>query len=395
MSKFLSLAVFALSLLFGHGAGAKSPAPQQGPSDLYFLAVGAGNHRDNDFPSLEAAANSARLVARSLSDAGARFGIVLTSKPNGSHYVTRRDFLEAMKRLKSKIRRDNSKAPRILVYLIMHGAADDASDYLFMVPDDLVLDQDLVEQKYVFRLAKRSIWNLDILTSLMNFRLDDRLSWLDNFTYSTLLSDKLGPLGNLEQLLGLQKLDREFARRSNTYGTAPFDNAPVPFVLLMDNCTDGVDYTLVKPNPTLDLFGNATNTATLDGGRAFYAVKPGQVATTLELPKILSTEADLIPGIGGRRVRPIVGPLAVHLRNILSKRGHQSMTLGAFSQRLSESGRDTPEYLLPEPAFQVRASLRKDVASVDFIPKAGHHKTEVVTMAPTGTTQVSCCVNID
>ncbi|MGI9505081.1 MAG: hypothetical protein ACR2RE_18710 [Geminicoccaceae bacterium] len=342
---------------------------------------------------MKAARRSAELVARSLMQAGARHGIVLTSGPNESKYVTRDDVLSAFERLKFKIREDGATAPRLLVYVLMHGVADDANDYLYMLPDDLVIEgNENIKQDYAFRLAKRSVWNIDILSALMNFRLDERLNHFDDFVYSSLLSDKLGFAGVIEQGWNTYRFGVELDRKKRGYGTTPFNNAPIPFVLLIDNCTGGFDYNLVEPNAYLDGFVDQVYDATLDAGRAFYAVKPGYTATTQELPIELASEADMVKSIRGDPVTPYVGPLAIHLKNVLaSKDAGRPMSLLEFADRFASSGTQNSDTALPEPPFSVDATLREDVATVEFLPAADRTDGTHQVVAPTGLSTISCC----
>lgn len=171
-------------ILFGFWstcASAKSPPPTKGPADLYVLSVGVGRYADRDFSKFDAGRYSAELVSRSLLKAGARYALTLTDEAGQNSYITRDDVLDALRSLKRKIREDRPRAPRILVYLLMHGVADATSNYLFMVPGNLVIEPNPVPQEDVFRLAKATVWNFDLLTSLMTFRMDKRLNHFDDF----------------------------------------------------------------------------------------------------------------------------------------------------------------------------------------------------------------------
>ena len=387
--------VFAALLLWNGVAFAQSPDPERGPAELYFLAVGAADYTDPDFNPPVPSHQSAEVVARALMDAGAKYGILLTSSPKADGTVTRDSFHAALTRLKKRIRTDRAKAPRVIVYIMTHGAADPASNYLFMAPDNLVIEEPLVKQDHVFRLARRSIWNFDVLTALMNFRMDERLSHFDNFVYSSLMSDRLGLAMIAEQGAKLLRFKQDLDQKAAGYGPKPFNNAPIPFVVLFDNCTNGFEANLVEPNPLLDLFTRQVNSATLDGGRAFYAVPPGEMAAPMELPEALASPGDRVE-IRGRSVRPNVGPLAIHLKNVLSMSGNGgAMTVDEFASAFRSSGADDPDNVLPDAPYEAREALRPGVAAAEFIPARSSARGEVERIGASMADPVSCCQRID
>lgn len=392
MARFV---VFAALLFWNGVALAQSPDPVHGPAELYFLAVGAADHSDPDFNPPVPSHRSAEVVARALTDAGAKYGILLTSSPDAGGQITRDSFHAALTRLKMRIRTDQAKAPRVIVYIMTHGAADPASNYLFMAPDNLVIEEPLVRQEHVFRLAKRSIWNFDVLTALMNFRMDERLSHFDNFVYSSLMSDNLGFAMIAEQGVNLLRLNQKLDRKSAGYGPQPFDNAPIPFVVLFDNCTNGFEANLVERNVLLDQFARQVHSATLDGGRAFYAVPPGEVAAPMELPEALASPGDRVE-VRGRSVRPNVGPLAIHLKNVLSASGNGgAMTVEEFASAFRSSGADDPDDSLPGAPYETPAALRPGVATAEFIPARSSVRGEVERVAASSADPVRCCRSID
>ena len=395
IERFAAIILLAFSPVL---ALAQSPSPASGAPDLYFLAVGAANHQDDDVPGFRAARYSTELVARTLHDAGARFGILLTSDPEGEQWVTREDFFQALLRLQRQIREDGSETPRIVVYIMSHGVADEVARYSFMLPDNLIIDEDPIGQEYAFRLAKRAITDIDILAALMSFRLDDRLAWLDGHLQTDLYSDMLGLRGILDHTQRQGAFSQELDRRSSTYGSAPFNNAPVPFVVLMDNCTAGFDYRLSGGNDFFDLLAGQMYAATLNVGRAIYAVPPGQYATTRALPDTLERPDDRVAGPSGAGILPSVGPLAIHLRNVLkSHDGASAMTLQEFSRRILHSPSLYPTDDLPEAPFHPDALLRPDVASTWFIPsQPGKHSGIVNRIEPSLNRAPSlCCRNIN
>ncbi len=387
--------VIAAFLLWNSVVFAQSPDPARGPPELYFLAIGVANHSDPDFDPPVPSHHSAEVVARALTQAGAKYGILMTSSPEAGGAVTRESFFAALMRLKKRIRADRAKAPRVIVYIMTHGAADPASNYLFMAPDNLVIEEPLVRQEHVFRLARRSIWNFDVLTALMNFRMDNRLSHFDNFVYSSLLSDQLGFAGIAEKGAKLLRFSRELDRKASGYGPKAFDNAPIPFVVLFDNCTNGFEANLVQPNPLLDQFTRQVHNATLDGGRAFYAVPPGEAAAPMELPEALASPADRVE-IRGRSVRPNVGPLAIHLKNVLTASGNGgALSFDEFASAFRSSGAEDPDDVLPSIPYETRAALRPGVATAEFIPAGSSDRGEVERVTASSAVSVRCCRMID
>ncbi len=380
------LLAFAM-VMFSLPAIARSPSPLKGPADLYFLAVGVSSYIDPDFKGFKAPRNSAKLVANLLRENGARFGILLTEKKGNDALISRKDVYNALFKLKKKIRSDGSKNARILIYFIGHGLADATSNYLNMLPGNVSIDPQPVPQNDVFRLAKLSVFSLDILTSLMSFRRDPRLEHLDEH----LLTDRMSEANGFRRLVEQSQLEAEYSaylqQKSASYGSAPFDNAPIPFVVLLDNCTDGFQYELVHPNPIMNLMVQAQYNATLDVGRAYYAIQPGQSVTTRILP------ADLVPHKYKEEnaLSPFVGPLAIHLARILHNRDpDKPMTLHAFnSAMLSDEMQNSENY--PDLAFAAPARLRDDVADVEFLPTKVRRMDKWDEPVATGHGRVNCC----
>ncbi|MEW7009932.1 hypothetical protein [Lentilitoribacter sp. EG35] len=387
VTKIILSIVTALFLLTASNALARSPSPSKGPADLYFLAVGGSSYIDPDFPSFNAPKKSATLVAKLLRENGARYGILLTDSKNDKTRISRKDVYQALYDLKQKIRRDGSKKARVIIYIVSHGLADKVSNYIYMMPGNLNVDPQPIVQNDVFRLAKRSIFNFDILTSMMSFRRDPRFQHLDD----DLTSDRMSDANGFQRLIEQTQLEAQYSdylnQKAASYGAAPFDNAPIPFVLLLDNCNDGFRYELVQSNPVMQLMVNAQYSATLDAGRAYYAAKPGEMANTMFIPSdLLKEEYEDKNGLS-----PSVGPLAIHLARVLhNKNPNEAMSLRSFdAEMLSRNIDNSNEY--PDPVFAVSTPLREDVADVDFIPTKRQRMKIWQTAPATGTQKVECC----
>ena len=82
-------------MLFGLAFAQNRPSPPEGPPSLYFLSVGIEEYDvSSGLTDLYGAVTSAELVGDALMDAGAKFGIILTSKNEDGvrgHAVTRGD----------------------------------------------------------------------------------------------------------------------------------------------------------------------------------------------------------------------------------------------------------------------------------------------------------------
>lgn len=390
-----SAIIFCLLAFAGcaDSALSRSAAPEVGPADLYFLAIGAGNSADEDLGGLQAASNSARVVANALMEAGARYGVLLSSEPGGTQRISRDDVLDALAKLKRKVRRDGARAPRLLVYIVSHGFGEPVSNYLFLLPDDLRVMESPISQDYVFRTAKRSIWSLDLLFSLMTFRAGERYSKFDRFAYSSLFSDKLGLESFSENLAGQERLSQmleELDRADRISG----DNAAIPFALALDNCNNGFKPDRIESNFIMTGLVALMYGPTLHHGRAFFAAKSGDIATTKLLPYRLAREDDYVREEGTARL-PVVGPMAIHIVNVLRSRGDgEPLSLSEFTSRLGASGRDGSDGF-PPPPFIPQALLRSSVGAAEFIPAKGSPDGELEVVEPTGGRVRLCCERID
>lgn len=390
----LSCAIILLTLWITLPAMARSPSPEMGPPTLYFLAVGMG--QSSFMTPFEDAGKSADVVARSLLEAGAHYGIVLASGSDRPGRVSRDDVLDALERLKARIRADDPVAPRIVVYVMGHGLADRTAGYEFILPDTLDLAETGVTQNTVFRLARRSVFSIDLLASLMSFRLDDRMAHLDAKVFSEDRFSDL-PFGGgflIDMSRRYAREQRYLDQKAQSYGTAPFANAPIPFLLLIDNCNTGIRETVAPPNPMLNQLAQSMRDMTLDQGRAFYAVPPGADASPRILPERLTDDDEIIVS-NGRAATPVIGPLAIHLRHLVrNTRRAEAMSLEDLAAALASSGLSESADL-PPPPHEVPGKLRPDVAKFTFFPAPASPMGEITVLHGTGQGTVRCCERID
>lgn len=166
------------------------------PTELYYLAIGSQHYvalppsAPVHWETVAAPVNSAERVANLLQEAGAKFGIVLTS--NASHAVTTNDVKQALVDLKTRIRRDRSKSPLIVFYYMGHALGDTYTETLYLAPGDLDLKA-APSQSTVGVLARSSLSNLDIISSLEGFRLPESMAFEDGFFPSNLYFDPASP----------------------------------------------------------------------------------------------------------------------------------------------------------------------------------------------------------
>ena len=392
----LTIPLFLLAAWMASALVAQSPSPREGPPQLYFLAIGIGNFEESGSVPLEASASSAEVVARALIGAGARFGYVLASRPGENGFITREDVRAALVQLKARIRADGALTPRVVIYLMSHGFGDAAGRQTFLLTDDLRLVEPEISQKHIFRLARRAIWSVDLLATMMNFRLDPFYEELDSMFESDLFSDREGLAGTFEHLRNSAERDQHLAESRAQLGTNSVDNRPVPYLLLLDNCAFGVDADVVGPNYYLDQLTEQYFRATLDVGAAFQAAPFGKGSPVLPLPFSLTDSEDFVEGVNGDLISPWVGPLAVLLKSVLATRDpSKQMTLKALSVALSEAGSDLPESGLPPKPTQLPSYLREDVGRVAFLPAlTGIPKGEFEYLMPSGHAMQLCCTEI-
>ncbi|MEM9318249.1 MAG: hypothetical protein AAGA70_04495 [Pseudomonadota bacterium] len=392
----VTVRLWLLLVLMASGLNAQSPAPRQGPPDLYFLTIGIGNFEESGSVPLQASASSAEVVARALIGAGARFGYVLVSRPGEDGYVTREDVRSALTQLKARIRADGALAPRIVVYAMSHGVGDAPGRQTYLLTDDLHIPEPEISQGHALRLARRAIWSVDLLATLMNFRLDPFFQELDPMLEADLFSDRAGLIGIIEHGRNLAARERRLAESRAQLGARPVDNAPVPFLLLLDNCAFGVATDQARTSRFLDSLTEQYFRATLDVGVAFQAAPFGVGAPVLPLPSRLTDPEDLITGSNGNPIPPWVGPMAVHLSSVLAARDpSQTMTLEALAAALAEAGSDLPESGLPSNPTQLPSYLRADVGRVDFLPGlVSEPSGRFEYLTPSGDRLQLCCADI-
>ena len=243
-----SLAAAGSALLTGvtaFGACAQPlPVPQaEGGSvnpALYFLSIGAEDYAGNDgsgLPRVDGAVNSASKIAELAQQKGARYGVLLTSRPNS--YVTRADVFTALTQIKAKIWHDRPYHPVILFYYAGHGIGDSSYLNLFLPPGDIVLSSG-VSQSARNNEMRSLIWSDDILVKLQFMSV--WLSTWDASVPSDLITS--GDSSRLVKALGLDVV-KSFVSGTRHLPTANGDPSTVPFVAIFDNCFNGVAHDLV------------------------------------------------------------------------------------------------------------------------------------------------------
>lgn len=350
------------------------PAPAKGPPSLYFLSVGIEEYdTQSRVGYLYGAENSANLVADHLMDMGASFGLVLTSRNEDGlqgHAVTRGDVERAVYLLKKKIREENLSAPRILIYMMGHGAGDERSALNFMIPGNTRLRMDEFRQTNIFELPYRTIWNMDILSAAIAFRVHPSMSYLDDFFYSQTFP-KGGMPWNMEpeQMKRAQELDREIRERRER-GLYPSEgNPPVPYVVLFDNCYGEIDHDLGIDVPvSFQILMEGLYRNLVDEGLAFYAAAPGTNAQTTYVPERVRSTSQ-------RKWGSIAGPLGVRLIDAMRDAG-PGATLSSFQAHL-QNGPMVYEDRVWVP-YEQSGEIVEDTGVVRFLPdKAGRRGTLV------------------
>ena len=305
----ICLAVCMAGLAAGRTAAQSTP-------DLYFLAIGSGAIRDTSGVSLPEAENSARHVALALQRSGARHGILLTSKGTGN-FVTRDDIYDAIFDLKSKIREDRSEAPRILLYFMGHGVGDPIVSTLYMLPGDIEDQRTTLRQSTALSLIHQSVYNFDLIATLVFFRTPEAYRKFDEFIPSDFMIDPNRPGDSVRTMLmqiramlqsGGRLRDRLKSREwtvENTFGGAP----AVPFVLILDNCYQSIEQDTVQQAPIVGRLMSRWLAELSDSGLVYYASRPGELAW----PVIVTDDLPHGPLAGEK-----VGPLALRLLDTLS-----------------------------------------------------------------------------
>ena len=330
-------------------------------SDIYFVAIGnehyvGGGAAGLRWPSVPAPVNSATRVAGLLQSSGARFGILVTS--DRRHAVTRADMRRAIVDLKKRIRADRPARPLVFFYYMGHGLGDTFNQTLYLVPGDMALGY-LPSQTASAILGTETVSNLDVVSSLANFRMPPALSYFDEFFPGDLLFNPFVPGDQARARARAQKLQDDSDRADRSGQVPKGDVPPVPYVALFDNCYDLVVQDLIdlrKPVPE----GNGGIAARLLGrgsrmietavqrkilkdlgeieseGVVLYAAKPGTHSDHYANP---SDPSDGDP----------VGPLARRLMIAALNRKSPPVTLRDLERAISFEGPDTYGADKPSP----------------------------------------------
>jgi len=356
--------ISSIFMLFGLAFAQNRPSPPEGPPSLYFLSVGIEEYDvSSGLTDLYGAVTSAELVGDALMDAGAKFGIILTSKNEDGvrgHAVTRGDVERAIFKLKSQIRRDQPKAPRIVIYMMGHGVGDEPSGLNFLLPGNLRLNFSAFRQTNVFELPYTTIWNMDILSAAIAFRIHPSMDYMDDFFYSQTFP-KGGMPWNIspDQTRRQDELNKAIADRRREGRYPPEGNPPVPFIVLFDNCNATVKSDLSIKVPLIfryqmkALYQNLVNE-----GLAFYAAPPGSNASTIYVPKRLRK----FQATGNY---DLMGPLGVRLIDTL-----RSVGPGASFEKMQQAlAANIPVAKDSSWApYEQSGALINDTKSVRFLP---------------------------
>ena len=355
----------ALALLAWFAIGATAgqaqnrPAPPLGPASVYFLSVGIEEYSvASKAADLTGAENSARIVADALIDAGATYGILLTSKlstEGPGHTVTRADVYSAFTELKRQMRKDAPVAPRIVVYIMGHGAGDAVSGWNFMLPGDLPVPFDQLRQSKVQKaLPYQSIWNVDILTAAFSFRSHPSMDHMDDFYFSQTFPPGGNPFGlTPQQRQRKHELNDEIRRRQRAGVFPPEGNPPVPYVVLLDTCSGEVEQDLgfIVPKP-MERYLRRQFKKAFNEGLALYASPPGKNARSITVPSFIDATG-------------VMGPLGARLVDVLQT-AQPGDTLAGMLSRL-KSGRPVTAKGNWQPYVQ-SGTIEQDTAITRFLP---------------------------
>jgi hypothetical protein len=206
MKIWLLLAVLPGLYAVGANADVRGPARQE---SVYFLAVGSSRYlppehpADHGFSNLDGARNGALMLADRLKRGGANYGISLTS-PAGSP-VALTDVNRAFDDVVSRIRRDNSANPILLVYIASHGISDGFAWNHFSVPGDFTYRGD-PSKLPADRLALYTIHAADLVDKLdrshVHFVLlldscyDGKAAEFDSPVLTSIASQSIGSIAN-------------------------------------------------------------------------------------------------------------------------------------------------------------------------------------------------------
>lgn len=398
------IAVIVLGLLQTDASSEPRPSPAIGPAELYFLAIGSeeyagaggqGRDRSGFAPTglAKGAEYSARRVASALLAAGAKYGILLTSQsetPN-FHAVSREDIVDAILALKKQVRDDGPEAPRILFYYAGHGLGDEINRFLYLLPGDIAFSERPTQSRAI-HLLQETIWDFDIVMSLVMFRMHWSMSYLDDFFPTQVMADFMdfsSVLRASQRQNELQRID-DRQRRSGIY--PPEGNPPVPFIVLFDNCYGGVAEDMISRFRDLSgmfsIYMDGVRGEVTTDGAVVYATKPGRPISPVLVPSTL-VEANDNGGI------QFLGVLAIQLLSVLNDyNGKGGIRLDTLFQALISP---VPN-LVADPnfsdwgAFTANTRLESDVQEVEFIPPVvGDSPGELEPRYGTGKRIRICC----
>jgi hypothetical protein len=267
----------ALALLLVCG----SPAAAQ-TFDVYYLSVGSSDYAQvspadaarglRGFRNLRSANKSAVRVAGLLQDAGSPFGITITSDP--SHPIRKSDVLRGLDSLMSTAKRARSGRPLLFVYLAGHGVSEGLGWNHFTIPGDFTY-RSPISRTPILELGARTVYAAEVV---------DTLEW-----------------------------------------------SKIPFVLLLDNCTEGEQENFSVGVLTAEAARNANDVmATVRFMNEFHGANPVVFSSRP------GTTVDAVRDPLDASSQVLVAPLSRRLMMMYDRalRSHQSMTLRTFVNTL-------------------------------------------------------------
>lgn len=392
----------AVAIVAMAGGGAAEPS-------VYVLAVGSQDYLyvrraeppgDGGQPFFDRAASapehSARRVAEAFAEAGAAHVTLLTSDAEGApgeRMVTREDVRGAITALRRRVRDDAPSDPRLVFYFMGHGLGDEAGRYAYLIPGDLVFDR-VVGQPETLPMILSAVWNLDVVSALVNFREHDSMRHFDD-----VFASEIVPLGLFDEprIRGRrQEMDRIHEERLREGAYLPGGNPPVPFVALFDNCYGDVVQDLtgiaaVKPlTGVVQLLVDAAIAELHTDGLALYAAAPGGRVTDVpdtEVPR---------RGDGGFER---IGPLALHLVSVLGEQQSEPMTMTRFGAAFGAEGADAFDSVVRDaggfgdwkPYVPAGARLLPRTAGELLLPTSPREPVNIEVIHGTGRSARTCC----
>lgn len=378
------------------GAQARPPLPS-GPTQLYFIAIGSQDYAyadrafDHPFERVFAPEHSAKRVAEQLLRAGATYGILLTSDADGKPgigRVSREDIYRALFDLKARIRKDQASNPRILFYFMGHGLGDAPTKFGYLIPGNLVFER-MASQTYVFRLLRYAVPDFDVIAALATFRLAAPMAYLDEFAPTQVMPDPSSLADVMKKTARANELTQK-DEANRVAGRYPVEGtAPVPFIVLFDNCYGGIVADLIgttEASPIArTLFENMERdmAETQSDGLVAYATTPGSAVG--DYPDPAYADAD---------EPPLVGPLAARLFEVMNGRHEgEAISLRQFRDRyfaptsLRSQGSSID---LPRP-YSVNSTI-SEVLDAPFFPAFRPASTGFLeTRTGSGEKVLACC----